>query len=316
MPVPSDSFGVRTVLASAVVLMFAASPAQAAAPSAAKQAAVKSVDKHASELIGLSDQVWGFAETALREHRSAKVLADYAEAQGFKVERGVAGMPTAFVATYRSAAGRSSASWASTTRCRASRRKLPRKRRRSSKARRGHGCGHNMFGAGEPGRGARDQGADRRRASSRARSASTARRPKKRSAARPTWRAMACSTIVDVDARLASGRRDTGRHRPAARRWSTSSSSFTARRRTPRAIRGTGAAPSMALELFTARRQPDARAHQADLAPALHDRRRRRCAERRARVRQGVDVGARLEALRSRRARSRACASSPKARRS
>ena len=44
--------------------------------------------------------MWAFAETALRETRSAALLADHAEKQGFRVERGVAGMPTAFVASY------------------------------------------------------------------------------------------------------------------------------------------------------------------------------------------------------------------------
>ena len=42
----------------------------------------------------------GYAATALREKRSAKTMADYAEQQGFKVERGVAGMPTACIASY------------------------------------------------------------------------------------------------------------------------------------------------------------------------------------------------------------------------
>ena len=65
-----------------------------------KEAVVASIEGRKAELIGLSDQIWSFAETALRETRSAKLLADYAEKQGFKVERGVAGMPTAFVATY------------------------------------------------------------------------------------------------------------------------------------------------------------------------------------------------------------------------
>jgi len=65
-----------------------------------KAEAVASVEKHQAEIVALSDQVWGFAELALQEVRSAKALADYAEAQGFKVERGVAGMPTAFVASY------------------------------------------------------------------------------------------------------------------------------------------------------------------------------------------------------------------------
>lgn len=65
-----------------------------------KQAAVASVDKHSAEITGLSDQVWEFAETALRETKSSKLLADYAEQQGFHVERGVAGLPTAFVASF------------------------------------------------------------------------------------------------------------------------------------------------------------------------------------------------------------------------
>jgi hypothetical protein len=60
------------------------------------------VERHRPELVDLANQVWGFAETALKEKRSSKVLADYAEAQGFKVERGVAGLPTAFVASFGS----------------------------------------------------------------------------------------------------------------------------------------------------------------------------------------------------------------------
>jgi aminobenzoyl-glutamate utilization protein B len=65
-----------------------------------KEEAVASIEKHKAEIIGLSDQVWAFAESALLESRSSKLLADYAESQGFTVERGLAGMPTAFVASY------------------------------------------------------------------------------------------------------------------------------------------------------------------------------------------------------------------------
>jgi aminobenzoyl-glutamate utilization protein B len=65
-----------------------------------KEEAVASIERHKAEIIDLSDQVWGFAETALLETRSSAALADYAEKQGFKVERGVAGLPTAFVASY------------------------------------------------------------------------------------------------------------------------------------------------------------------------------------------------------------------------
>ena len=65
-----------------------------------KEAAVATIERTSQELISLSDQVWGYAETALREDKSSKLLADYAEKQGFQVQRGVAGMPTAFIASY------------------------------------------------------------------------------------------------------------------------------------------------------------------------------------------------------------------------
>jgi aminobenzoyl-glutamate utilization protein B len=67
---------------------------------AKKQEAVALIEKQQAPLERVSDEIWGYAETALREKRSAKTMSDYAEQQGFKVERGVAGMPTAFVASY------------------------------------------------------------------------------------------------------------------------------------------------------------------------------------------------------------------------
>ncbi|VAW27236.1 Peptidase M20D, amidohydrolase, partial [hydrothermal vent metagenome] len=65
-----------------------------------KQAVISSVEGHKADLINISDEIWSLAETAFEENKSSKLLADYAEKQGFKVERGVAGIPTAFVATY------------------------------------------------------------------------------------------------------------------------------------------------------------------------------------------------------------------------
>jgi hypothetical protein len=71
-------------------------------PSATQRSAVQLVEAQRAELITLSDQIWAFAETALSESRSAEALVAYAERKGFTVERGVAGMPTAFVATFGS----------------------------------------------------------------------------------------------------------------------------------------------------------------------------------------------------------------------
>jgi aminobenzoyl-glutamate utilization protein B len=50
----------------------------------------------------ISDAIWSYAELGLHEYRSSGLLADTLERAGFKVERGVAGMPTCFVATYGS----------------------------------------------------------------------------------------------------------------------------------------------------------------------------------------------------------------------
>ncbi|GAJ04984.1 unnamed protein product, partial [marine sediment metagenome] len=50
----------------------------------------------------IADAIWSYAELGMQEFKSSKLLADNLEAAGFKVERGVAGMPTCFVATYGS----------------------------------------------------------------------------------------------------------------------------------------------------------------------------------------------------------------------
>ena len=50
----------------------------------------------------ISDAIWEYAELGLQEVNSSKLLADTLEAAGFTVERGLAGMPTCFVASYGS----------------------------------------------------------------------------------------------------------------------------------------------------------------------------------------------------------------------
>jgi len=116
------------------------------AASPGKQAAVASVDRHRPELVDLANQVWGFAETALKEKRSSKLLADYAEAQGFKVERGVAGMPTAFTATYGEGKPVIAVLGEYDALPGISQKAQPTKEPLVAGAP-GHGCGHNLFGA-------------------------------------------------------------------------------------------------------------------------------------------------------------------------
>ncbi len=48
----------------------------------------------------LSDRIWGLAETRFEEFASAELLASRLEQEGFRVERGIGGLPTAFVASF------------------------------------------------------------------------------------------------------------------------------------------------------------------------------------------------------------------------
>ncbi|MCI0486324.1 MAG: amidohydrolase [Blastocatellia bacterium] len=111
-----------------------------------KEEALASIEKHRAELIKLSDRIWAFAETALHETKSSQALADYAEQQGFKVEREVAGMPTAFVATYGEGRPIIGILGEYDALPGLSQKASPVKEALATDAA-GHGCGHNLFGA-------------------------------------------------------------------------------------------------------------------------------------------------------------------------
>lgn len=114
-----------------------------------KQSALDHATALAPLVAEMSSKLWDFAEVALEETRSAAYLADVLEAEGFAVERGVAGMPTAFLASWESGedgpilgvlaeydalpqVGNAA---------------VPRLQPREDGATHGHGCGHNLFGA-------------------------------------------------------------------------------------------------------------------------------------------------------------------------
>jgi aminobenzoyl-glutamate utilization protein B len=62
--------------------------------------AAKWVDVNTNTLEAANRKIWTYAEVGLEEHKSSKELQDLLKANGFTVQAGVAGMPTAFVATY------------------------------------------------------------------------------------------------------------------------------------------------------------------------------------------------------------------------
>jgi aminobenzoyl-glutamate utilization protein B len=155
----ADCAIVRTSCAVAfLVLATAAVPAAGAsapAPPAAsadavaanKARATASIESHRAEIVDLSLQVWRFAETALKETRSSKALADYAAKQGFRVTRGVAGMPTAFIAEFGHGKPIIAILGEYDALPGISQKAEPGPAPLEAGAP-GHGCGHNLFGAG------------------------------------------------------------------------------------------------------------------------------------------------------------------------
>ncbi len=143
----------------ASILILAAVPVSAApvkpkpALPKAKAAALAEVDAMAPEIARMAAELWTHSETALKEGRSSALLAGILEKEGFTLERGVAGMPTAFVATFgtgRPVIGVLAEFDALPGIGNAA---VPRLEPRQDGVKDGHGCGHNLFGAGSLGAG-------------------------------------------------------------------------------------------------------------------------------------------------------------------
>jgi aminobenzoyl-glutamate utilization protein B len=70
--------------------------------SAGKDDLAKTVDARSETAWQMAKDIWGWAEPGYQENKSATLLANTLEKAGFKIERGVAKIPTAFTATYGS----------------------------------------------------------------------------------------------------------------------------------------------------------------------------------------------------------------------
>ena len=145
----STNTNIRFGLAGVLLLVCATAASGQATPDvpAAKAAASEWIDRQAETLQRVNRNIWSYAETGLEEVRSAGELIALLEANGFTVERGVAGMPTAFVATY--GAGRPAIGILAEYDA------LPGLSQTASPEREeregvsaGHGCGHSVFGTG------------------------------------------------------------------------------------------------------------------------------------------------------------------------
>ncbi len=108
------------------------------------------IDQKTELLIKVSDKIWEYAEIALQEYESSKLLEGILESEGFAVEKDVAGLPTAFVATYGSGSPVLGILAEYDALPGLSQDDKPFKQV-LQKDGAGQGCGHNLFGAGSLG---------------------------------------------------------------------------------------------------------------------------------------------------------------------
>jgi len=112
-----------------------------------KEVALSWIDENEKRIIEISDKVWEYAELGLLEHKTSKLLSDEVEGHGFRVERGIAGMPTAFVATWGSGRPVLGVLGELDALPGLSQKPVPYKEPLREGAP-GHGCGHNIHGTG------------------------------------------------------------------------------------------------------------------------------------------------------------------------
>ncbi len=65
-----------------------------------KEEVVKSIDAGYDKYASTAKKIWEYAEVGYQETKSSALLQELLGQAGFKIEKGIAGMPTAFIATY------------------------------------------------------------------------------------------------------------------------------------------------------------------------------------------------------------------------
>ncbi len=106
----------------------------------------ESIERRGDETWQVARQIWQFAEPGYQEVQSAKLLADTLERAGFTIKRGVAEIPTAFVATYGEGKPIIGIMGEYDALPGLSQQAVPEQLPREG-ATYGHGCGHHLFGA-------------------------------------------------------------------------------------------------------------------------------------------------------------------------
>lgn len=115
---------------------------------AEKQAAIAAIEQKKETIIHVADSIWEYAELSLQEYKSCELYYKVLKEEGFQVEKGISGIETAFTASFGSGrpvigilaeydalSGLSQKAGAA-------------EREEVICGGNGHGCGHNLLGAG------------------------------------------------------------------------------------------------------------------------------------------------------------------------
>ena len=109
---------------------------------------LEEIDRKKDGLVKLSDEIWGFAETAFSEHQSVKALTDYLKAEGFTVTDHAYGVDTAFTAEFGHGKPRIGILGEFDALSGLSQKAGVTEKDPLVPGANGHGCGHNLLGVG------------------------------------------------------------------------------------------------------------------------------------------------------------------------
>ena len=133
----------------AILLIADGSYAQVAAGNPGKAAILAGIDDIHTRMLQVNQAIWSYAEPGLEETQSSQELQDWLSESGFSVRAGVAGMPTAFVASYGEGEPVIAYLAEYDALLGVSQKALPyREVRDDPSIIAGHGCGHSVFGTG------------------------------------------------------------------------------------------------------------------------------------------------------------------------
>ena len=104
----------------------------------------------ADTAVALAKEIWGYAELSYEETKSAAALIAALKAEGFTIEEGIAGIPTAFTAAYKCGSGKPVVGFLAEYDALAglSQKAACPVQEAVEPGGAGHGCGHNLLGAG------------------------------------------------------------------------------------------------------------------------------------------------------------------------